>query len=93
MMALHSHTHPSNIGELSIDAQLKEFVLNKEIIEYITNTATIAATYPCGRYSEDTIDVLIDLDVEYGFLCHENDDSTRYTLGRLDCSNVQLGGR
>ncbi|OOB79516.1 MAG: hypothetical protein BEN18_00465 [Epulopiscium sp. Nuni2H_MBin001] len=93
VIGLHTHNHPTNMDGLTKIEQYEELYLNKKILDKITNTNIIAAAYPCGKYNEDTIDVLIDLGVKYAFLCYENDytkNCDRYTLGRLDCSNVKL---
>jgi hypothetical protein len=93
LIGLHTHTHPTNISKFNYSEQEYEFVRNKQIIEDITSQSVVVASYPCGRYNEDTLSVLKKLDIKCAFTSSiHTSGSNPLMLPRQDaalvCGNV-----
>ncbi|HPE78489.1 MAG TPA: polysaccharide deacetylase family protein [Gammaproteobacteria bacterium] len=66
-IGLHSHSHPMQMRTLDRAAQETEYRLNRRMLGAICGQAPRTMSHPCGSYSDDTLDVLRDLDVVLGF--------------------------
>lgn len=89
IIGLHTHTHPTNISRLSYSEQEYEFVRNKQIIEDITSQRVVAASYPCGRYNKDTLNILKKIGIVCAFTSSvHSSDSNPLTLPRQDSALV-----
>ncbi|MDR3355075.1 MAG: polysaccharide deacetylase family protein [Synergistaceae bacterium] len=66
-IGLHSHTHPTNMEELSFESQMKEYRENMEIIQSLTGSEPRVVSYPCGSYNKDTEIIMKELGVILGF--------------------------
>ena len=84
VIGLHSHSHPSNLGSLSIEEQLIEIKRNKEVIESIIDISPRTISYPSNSYSSDTIRHLIDLNIHSGFRADDKLSKPPYELPRID---------
>ncbi|OON96941.1 MAG: hypothetical protein ATN31_08935 [Candidatus Epulonipiscioides saccharophilum] len=87
-LSLHTHTHPYNLDTLTFDNQYQELNINKTILQDITNQSIYIISYPCGRYNNDTINVLKDLNILYGFISSPSTNTSQYSIGRIDCAIV-----
>lgn len=84
VVGLHSHSHPSNLGSLSVQGQLTELKRNKEVIESIIGIPPKTISYPSNSYNSDTISHLIDLDIHSGFRADDKINKAPYELPRID---------
>lgn len=66
-IGLHSHTHPTTIGNYSYSAQMDEYYKNKVEIENIIKKEVISMSHPCGSYNSETLKVLEEINVKIGF--------------------------
>ena len=66
-VGLHSHTHPTQIGELPKSEQEAEYTVNKKWIEEHLGLVPEWVAHPCGNYSEITLDILGKLGIRAGF--------------------------
>lgn len=66
-IGLHSHSHPTNISNLSYKSQLNEYKKNKLILEKLTKEKITSMSHPCGKYNSNTIKVLKNLEINTGF--------------------------
>lgn len=66
-IGLHSHTHPTLLAAMPVEAQRREFARNLEIVAPICGRRTFAAAYPCGSYTRETMAILSDFGVEIAF--------------------------
>lgn len=90
-LGLHSHTHPTRLGDLSADEQRVEYGKNKEAIETVTGGKVHTASHPSNSYSDDTLDILADLGIQYAF--RANADMSPYSnleLPRLDHKMLEI---
>ncbi len=67
VIGLHSHTHPTRIGELSIEAQEAEYRVNQDYLTDLLGIRPVAMSHPCNSYTGDTLDILRKLGVKLGF--------------------------
>lgn len=66
-IGLHSHSHPTRIDHLPRAAQAREYRQNFDWIQENLGVTPKFVAHPCGRYSTDTIEILLELGVEMGF--------------------------
>jgi peptidoglycan/xylan/chitin deacetylase (PgdA/CDA1 family) len=66
-LGLHSDTHPTQIQSLSKEAQVREYTTNYDFLKNITGTGARIVAHPCGQYSETTLEILHQLEVDVGF--------------------------
>ena len=85
-VGLHSHTHPNNIASLSYSRQLKEFLLNKKIIEKITKKKVMCASFPRGDYNLNTLKIFNNLGLKVAFRDNPYDKILNKKLGNLEIS-------
>ena len=71
-IGLHSHSHPTNISNLSYNQQLSEYRKNKNILEKIINKKIKSMSHPCGKYNLDTLKILNLLKIKNAFLPDKN---------------------
>ncbi|WP_250278454.1 polysaccharide deacetylase family protein [[Clostridium] colinum] len=89
VIGLHSHTHPTDITKLSKEGQYKEYLTNKNILEDIINDNIICMSHPCGRYNNDTLEVLKNLNIKIGFTSNMIlNNNTKYEFLREDHANI-----
>lgn len=67
MIGLHSHTHPTILGDMSETEQRFEYYENKRIIESLMGDEVVAVAYPCNSYNTDTINIMEELGINIGF--------------------------
>jgi peptidoglycan/xylan/chitin deacetylase (PgdA/CDA1 family) len=66
-IGLHSYSHPTKINSLSIEQQYKEYSRNKSDLEDIIGRRVWSMSHPCGRYNDDTLQILLKLGITLGF--------------------------
>lgn len=70
VVGLHSHTHPTNLSNLSYKKQNFEYNKNIEVLSKILNVNknTInSVSYPSGSYNQDTFKILKNLKIQIAF--------------------------
>jgi hypothetical protein len=67
VIGLHSHTHPTRIERLTIDAQRAEYLDNFNYLHLLLGTAPESMSHPCNSYTRQTLSVLRDLGIKLGF--------------------------
>lgn len=67
VIGLHTHTHPNCICNLAYNDQLYEYSTNKYILEKVTGKSIVSMSHPCNSYNNDTLRVLRQLGIKYGF--------------------------
>ena len=66
-IGLHSHSHPTQIHNLDYSSQLEEYTKNYKFISSITKRKINVMSHPCGNYNDDTLKVLKELGIKFGF--------------------------
>jgi len=84
MVGLHTHTHPTNLTRLPYDGQLENYRKNKEILEEIIGEQISIASYPCGRFDQNTHRVMRALGVSVAFGSSMNVPDGNLTVPRQD---------
>jgi peptidoglycan/xylan/chitin deacetylase (PgdA/CDA1 family) len=85
VLGLHSHTHPTTLGLLPKEEQYREYSLNKEFLEKRMGKRILCMSHPCNSYSPDTLDVLKDLGIEFGFRANmQSGFTSKYEIPRED---------
>jgi len=67
VIGLHSHTHPTRIGQLSAQDQRIEYAANQAILAEILGHKPTTMSHPCNSYSPATGPVLESLGIRLGF--------------------------
>ncbi|WP_145596096.1 polysaccharide deacetylase family protein [Candidatus Pelagibacter sp. FZCC0015] len=70
LIGLHSHSHPTLLEKLNYEDQKEEYKRNLSVISKILNKSEKDIKYmshPCGSYNKNTLDILIELEIELGF--------------------------
>jgi peptidoglycan/xylan/chitin deacetylase (PgdA/CDA1 family) len=67
VIGLHSHTHPTRLARLSLDAQHREYHRNYMALRRITGRPPLAVSHPCNSYGEVTLAILREMGVRIGF--------------------------
>lgn len=92
LIGLHSHTHPTILGEWSREKQRREYQRNQDILSSITGSPIDSAAYPCQSYNADTLAVMHELNIRIGFRADMYTDSLlgdpKLELPREDHSNI-----
>lgn len=84
-IAIHSETHPTQIGKFNYNEQFNEYSVNHQSLTDIIGYKPYVATYPCGSYNGDTESIMNDLGIKYGFCSNMNEPiDTRLFKPRLD---------
>ena len=86
IIALHSHSHPTNLGSLLRDEQLKEIGTNYEILESTLGYSPNAISYPSNSYNHITIEVLKYFNIGYGFRADNSVNLNPFELSRIDAA-------
>ena len=89
-IGLHSHTHPTRMDLLSLEAQAKEYETNKNWIEAELGVVPRFVAHPCGQYSRETLEILKELNVSVGFRSTLSDGpfGTLLEIPREDHANI-----
>ncbi|MBK7669698.1 MAG: polysaccharide deacetylase family protein [Sphingobacteriaceae bacterium] len=82
-IGLHSHTHPTNLAALSKENQLVEYQTNSNKLHAITGRYADVMAHPSNSYSKDTLQILNEMGVKFGFCSNDKVISTnKYELDR-----------
>ena len=96
-IGLHSHSHPTQIDNLSYESQLEEYKKNYDFISSITQEKINVMSHPCGNYNDDTLKILKSLGVKVGFRSSLTPSNVKSSLEipREDHANIinQIKGK
>ena len=67
VIGLHSHTHPTRLGELPAAGQQAEYAANQSALTDLLGERPTTMSHPCNSYSAQTGPVLAGLGVRLGF--------------------------
>ena len=85
IIGLHSQYHPTNMGKLPKENQLKEYTLNLNFIQEKCPSPVISMSHPSNSYNADTIEILKTLGIKYGFRSmNDLKKFSPYELPRID---------
>ena len=90
ILGLHGYNHPFNFAQLDYSSQVLELKKNSNHLEKISGNKPYIIAYPSNSYSKNTIKILKDMKVKYGFRSDFKDNSifkkrkNNYEISRLD---------
>ena len=93
MIGLHSHNHPTNFISLNYDQQFYEYKRNRNILSKILkkpNNFFQSMSHPCGKYDQNTLNILNKLKIKIGFIERMNYMKTysNFRIPRQDHSDI-----
>lgn len=90
LVGLHTHNHPTTLNYYSYTEQKEEFSENKKILEEITGETIKISAYPCGKYNNDTLKLMKELNILIGMIatCSENEFG-KLAIKREDIANIK----
>lgn len=89
ILGLHSHTHPTNIGEKSFDYQNYNYNKNRIILEDILGKKISSMSHPCNSYNKDTLEILRSSNIILGFRSNmKSGFNTNLEVPRIDHSEI-----
>lgn len=88
IIGLHSHKHLPNLSKINFFQQLKDYQKNYNFIEKNFKIKPLSASYPFGRYNDDTIRIMKNLKIKIAFLSKENIKFSNLAISRIDHSSV-----
>ena len=84
VIGLHSHSHFTDLNKKSFNTQYFDFKRNKSILEKITKKNIEVASYPCGNYNKDTINVLKKININFAMRADDIRQKKYFEIPRLD---------
>ncbi len=66
-IGLHSYSHPTQMNKLSRSQQEYEYKSNYEQLTNLIAKPITTMSHPCGSYNEDTLKILLKLNIKMGF--------------------------
>jgi peptidoglycan/xylan/chitin deacetylase (PgdA/CDA1 family) len=88
VVGLHSHSHHTGINNISKTEQMDEYKKNKAYIANLFTPPVWAMSHPLGHYNDDSIAVLEELGIHFGFTTKPIHGATRYEIPRIDHSLI-----
>jgi len=88
-IGLHSHSQPTLFSGLTNDQQIDEYRRNIAAVTRATGKRPIAMSHPCNSYRPETLSILNDLGIEFGFRADVSQQHySRLELPREDHSTL-----
>ena len=89
IIGLHSHTHPTTIGEKSFDFQYNNYKLNKMILEEVLDKDVFSMSHPCNSYNKHTLEILTKFQIQLGFRANMTTGfNSNLEVPRIDHSEI-----
>ena len=90
IIGLHSSSHPTFIDKLNPVEQYNEYKENKDFLEKNISQEIISMSHPCGRYNQETLNILKELKIKVGFRSSmfPNYINTNLEVPREDHTNI-----
>jgi len=95
VIGLHSHTHPTQISDLSVLEQEAEYKKNYDFLHAALGVRPRTVSHPCNSYNNDTLSILRKFNIEMGFRANmERHLFSEFEFPREDHANVikRIGG-
>lgn len=67
IVGLHSFTHPTRLVNMSADTQRAEYSANQHHLESLLGTPSTVMSHPCNSYGFETLEILREVGVRFGF--------------------------
>ena len=90
IIGLHSHSHFTDLNKKSFKTQFFDFKKNKSILEKITNKNVDVASYPCGNYSKNTINVFKKINISFAMRADDIKQKKNFEIPRIDHTLIKL---
>ena len=90
IIGLHSHSHFTDLNKKSFKTQFFDFKKNKSILEKITKKKIDVASYPCGNYSKNTINVLRKININFAMRADDIRQKKNFEIPRIDHTLIKL---
>lgn len=90
IIGLHSHSHFTDLNKKSFSTQYFDFKKNKSILEKITNKNVDVASYPCGNYSKNTINVFKKINISFAMRADDIKQKKNFEIPRIDHTLIKL---
>ena len=88
IIGLHSHSHPTQMGNLSYTQQYNEYNKTVDVFKTFIGKANInSMSHPNGNYNNDTLKILRELDISIGFRANMNLDGN---MTKINNSSLEL---
>ncbi len=89
-IGLHSHTHPTRIDLMNKKKQIQEYKVNYIVLKKLTKKNIDSMSHPCGRYNQNTIKVLRNLNIEIGFRSNNHIKKIKscFEIPRIDHTEI-----
>lgn len=88
-IGLHSHTHPTRMGEKTYIFQYENYKKNKAILESVIKDKVKSMSHPCNSYNDDTFKILQKLGIQIGFRSNlASGFNSDYEIPRIDHSEI-----
>lgn len=89
VIGLHSHTHPTKMGEKNYAFQYENYKKNKTVLESIIKDTVKSMSHPCNSYNDDTIKIMKKLGIQIGFRSNLSVGfNSDYEIPRIDHSEI-----
>ena len=89
IIGLHSHTHPTKMGEKSYIFQNENYKKNKNILENILGNKIYCMSHPCNSYNKDTLEILNKSNLRLGFRANmKTGFNSNLEIPRIDHSEI-----
>ena len=89
IIGLHSHTHPTKMGEKSFNFQFENYFKNKTVLESLLKNDVYSMSHPCNSYNSKTLKILTDLKIEIGFRANMDPGfNSHIEVPRIDHSEI-----
>jgi peptidoglycan/xylan/chitin deacetylase (PgdA/CDA1 family) len=81
VIGLHSHSHPTQLGELTDEEQQMEYEVNYEVLSSLLSAPPFSVAHPCNSYNSSTLTILRELGIRVGF---------RSNMAKVQASNLEF---
>lgn len=89
IIGLHSHTHPTRMGEKSFEFQKDNYTNNLVVLEKIINDKITCMSHPCNSYNQNTLEILNEMGVKLGFRANLTQEFySNLEIPRIDHSEI-----
>ena len=88
IIGLHSHSHPTQMGNLSYNQQYDEYKKTRDVFTgFFGKTNIYSMSHPNGNYNNDTLTVLKKLNISIGFRANMKMDGG---MTKINNSNLEI---
>lgn len=93
IIGLHSHTHPTRIGDMRPGGQIREYRANHTYLANLLGKPPVTAAHPCGSYSRTTLRILREMGIQVAFRSNMSMlEHSELEIPREDAANLRRRG-